>query len=73
MIIEKGKWYLKLEEEKGKQLIIDCIQYNPSGLDYTLYESETVPNDLLNQCSYLEDGVIVRDEKKYKLWLEQNK
>jgi hypothetical protein len=66
--IEKGKWYLQFDTQG---YIIDCIRYNPQLEGYSLYESPSVPSDILNNCYKLNKNKLVLDEDKLKVVKEQ--
>jgi hypothetical protein len=67
MKIEKGKFYLKLENG----FVVDAIEYNPGREDFQLYEAPTIPSDILNHCYKIEGGNLVLDGDKYSEFLEK--
>jgi hypothetical protein len=68
LIIESGKFYLKTEDG----YVVDAVEYNPEREDYQLFEYETIPQDILNRCYQLIDGVLVLDEDKHQQFLEDS-
>jgi len=68
LIIESGKFYLKIEDG----YVVDAVEYNPERNDYQLFESETIPEDILNRCYQLIDGALVLDQDKYQKFLEDS-
>jgi hypothetical protein len=68
LIIEPGKFYLKTEDG----YVVDAVEYNPEREDYQLFESETIPQDILNRCYQLVDGALILDEDKHQQFLEDS-
>jgi hypothetical protein len=67
MIIEKGKFYLRVENS----YVIDAVEYNPERSDFQLYQAPSLPSDLLNCCYKLEGGKLVLDTVKHEVFLEE--
>lgn len=67
MIIEKGKYYIQIKNG----YVTDAVQFDPKLSDYNLYETPSIPKDILNQCYQLVDGELVLDEDKHKIFLEE--
>jgi histidinol phosphatase-like PHP family hydrolase len=67
MIIEKGKFYLKVENG----FVIDAVEYNPERSDFQLYQAPSIPSDILNRCYKLEGGKLVLDTDKHAAFLEE--
>jgi hypothetical protein len=68
MKIEKGKFYLKVENG----FVIDAVEYNPERADFQLYEAPSIPSNILNRCYKLEGGKLVLDADKHAAFLEEN-
>jgi hypothetical protein len=67
MIIEKGKFYLRVENG----FVIDAVEYNPERSDFQLYQAPSLPSNLLNRCYKLEGGKLVLDTVKHQAFLEE--
>jgi hypothetical protein len=67
IIIESGKFYLKIQED----FIVDAISFNPQRPDYILFETNNLPEDILIGCYKLVGNQIVLDEEKHKLFIEK--
>jgi hypothetical protein len=68
LIIEPGKFYLKTEDG----YVVDAVEYNPEREDYQLFESETIPQDILNRYYQLVDGALILDEDKHQKFVEDS-
>jgi hypothetical protein len=68
MIIEAGKFYLKVAEG----YVVDAVEYNPNRTDYLLYEADNIPSDIMNRCYQRVGDTLVRDEAKYAAFVEEN-
>lgn len=68
LIIEPGKFYLKIEEG----YVVDAVEYNPDLPNYQLFEAPTIPSNILNRCYQLIDGELVLDEAKHEVFLEES-
>ena len=67
MIIEPGKFYLQVKEG----YVTDAVSYNPNIEGYNLFETDKLPDDIMNQCYQIIDGGLVLDEEKHKVFLEE--
>jgi hypothetical protein len=68
MIIEAGKFYLKVAEG----YVVDAVEYNPNRPDYLLYEADSIPQNIMNRCYQRVGDTLVRDEVKYAAFVEEN-
>ena len=67
--IEPGKFYLKYDQDG---YILDAIEFDPQPIrnDYELFEIDSLPNDIANQCYKNVNGILERDEVKYQRYLD---
>jgi hypothetical protein len=69
MIIEQGKFYLKVVDG----YIQDAVSYDPKLNNYILFEIDNLPKDIMNQCYKVVKDKLVLDETKYSEFLKKLK